>query len=100
MWNLYVVPGPSPSTSPCQMPDEPCGSRGCEPGVQPLKSPMTDTRWAFGAQTPNTTPAGTSWAPSRSYRRGWAPPLDNPPAPPPTEGGGRGPPVGGGRGGG
>ena len=41
--------------NPSQMPEEalprPSGVSGCSPACQPLKSPITETREADGAQT-------------------------------------------------
>ena len=41
---------------PSQMPDEARGLSGCLVLAQPLKSPMTETFLAFGAQTAKRVP--------------------------------------------
>jgi hypothetical protein len=64
MWNLYVAPTPMPSTVPAQMPEEPTGLRSWDSGSHPVKSPTTETRSAFGAQTAKRTPPSYGCAPN------------------------------------
>src|SRR5262249_51410493 len=62
-------------TAPSQMPEEsPRGARRSRPRCQWLKSPMTETALAFGAQTAKCvpwveSPCVAGWAPSFSYAR-------------------------------
>src|SRR6266511_5271676 len=51
MWNLYTAPGPAWGTNLSQIPEASLAPRGWALGSQPLKSPMTETRSALGAQT-------------------------------------------------
>src|SRR6185436_5337107 len=46
---------------------------GWTPAPQPLKSPITETARAFGAQTANRQPAPVRWHPSRRYSRACVP---------------------------
>src|SRR5262245_21015873 len=61
------------------MPELPTGRSGCRPLSQPLKSPMTETYSADGAQTAKRVPTRPfsviGWAPSFSYSRLWLPSL-------------------------
>jgi hypothetical protein len=43
--------GVRPPEDDPEMPDDPTGASGCADSFQPLKSPVTDTRSAFGAHT-------------------------------------------------
>ena len=74
-WNLYRVPLPRPATRPSQIPELARGDSGLLRGSQPLKSPITDTLSALGAQTPNQAPPSTTRAPSFSQSRNWLPSL-------------------------
>src|SRR5919202_2834479 len=80
MLYLYSVPWRIPGTKPSQMPDDWRGWSGVAAGSQLLKSPMTLTVSAFGAQTENTTPGVpstvTTCAPSLSWIRTWVPSLN------------------------
>ena len=58
--NLYRSPSPTFGTNVSQMPLTPRLRIGCEAGFQPLKSPMTLTCSAFGAQTAKCTPGTPS----------------------------------------
>ena len=58
--NLYSVPSPRPGTNNSQMPLGMCFRIGCRRPSQALKSPMTLTPWAFGAQTAKFTPSTPS----------------------------------------
>ncbi len=57
-------------TKHSQMPEESMGRIGLAAASQPLKSPMTETQRAVGAQTAKRTPGTPSrsatWAPSFS----------------------------------
>src|SRR6266571_6593703 len=78
-WNLYREPAPTPGTTPAQIPDDPTGRRGCEPGSQPLNSPTTEHS-ALGAHTakcvPVTSAVATWCAPSLSWSRPCVPSLN------------------------
>ncbi len=67
-WYLYSAPCPTPGMKPSQMPDCSRGTSLFESRFQPLKSPMTLTQSALGAQTANDVPSGSleMWAPSFS----------------------------------
>ncbi len=54
--NLYSVPSPRPGTNNSQMPLGMCLRIGWRRPSQALKSPMTLTPWALGAQTAKFTP--------------------------------------------
>jgi len=53
-------PAVAPATTPTQIPEEARGLRGSAASSQPLKSPMTLTARAPGAQTANAVPAWPS----------------------------------------
>src|SRR6476661_3990997 len=77
-WYLYRAPWRTPGTKPSQIPD--C-SRGCSWLValsHELKSPITLTESAFGAQTAKVAPSGSAerCAPSFSYRWPCVPSLN------------------------
>src|SRR5947209_396540 len=53
---LYLVPSPIPGTNSSHTPDPPSERIGYARPSQPLKSPVTRTPCAFGAQTANAAP--------------------------------------------
>ena len=55
-----MAPCFKPGTKVSQMPDDPWGFRTCVSLLQPLKSPMTETRSASGAHTAKATPGPPS----------------------------------------
>ena len=56
IWNLYLVPSPTPGTNSSHTPDEPSERIGVPAPDQWSKSPVTRTPRAFGAQTANDVP--------------------------------------------
>ena len=59
---LYTAPAPTPGTKISQIPESPMDRIACWRPSQPLKSPLTRTAVALGAQTakevPETSPPG------------------------------------------
>ena len=56
MENLYLAPGPTPGTNSSHTPAPPSDRMGWARPSQKLKSPVTRTPRAFGAQTANAVP--------------------------------------------
>src|ERR1700712_367772 len=56
IWNLYLVPTPTPGMKSSQTPDEPSERIGVPAPDQWSKSPVTRTPRALGAHTANEVP--------------------------------------------